>query len=59
MENKFNEWMGKKVFLVTKSNRKYAGVIKEVTESFIFLLSKFNEKVVINIEEISSLEEEC
>ena len=58
MDNKFDGWIGKKVFLVTKSNRKYSGVIKETTDNFIFLLDKFNEKVVINISEISSLEEQ-
>jgi len=54
----FNDWIGKKVFLSLKSGRKYTGVIKEVTENFIFILDKFNEKVVVSISEISSLEEE-
>jgi len=58
MENQFEEWKGKRVFLVTKSDRKYTGVIKEVTENFIFILDKFDEKVVVSISEISSLEEE-
>jgi len=58
MTNEFEAWIGKKVFLVTKSQRKYTGVIKEATENFIFMLDKFNEKVVINISEISTIEEE-
>jgi small nuclear ribonucleoprotein (snRNP)-like protein len=58
MEEKFGDWIGKKVFLVLKSGRKYSGVIKETTESFIFIIDKFSEKVVISISEISSLEEE-
>ena len=49
---------GKKVFLVLKSGRIYNGVVLETTESYIFILDKFNEKVVISISEISSLEEE-
>jgi len=58
MEDKFKGWIGKKVFLVTKSNRRYSGIIKETTENFIFIIDKFAEKVVISISEISSLEEE-
>jgi small nuclear ribonucleoprotein (snRNP)-like protein len=58
MDNEFEEWKGKKVFLSLKSGRKYTGVIQETTQSFIFLLDKFNEKVVVSISEISSLEEE-
>lgn len=58
MTNEFESWIGKKVFFSLKSGRKYSGVIKEVTQNFIFLLDKFNEKVVINISEISSLEED-
>lgn len=58
MEDKFEGWKGKKVFLSLKSGRKYSGVIKEITESFLFILDKFNEKVVVSISEISSLEEE-
>lgn len=53
------EMIGKKVFLVTKAARRYAGYVKEVTDNFIFLLNiKNDEKVVINISEISSIEEE-
>ena len=58
MDDKFNAWIGKRVFLITKSDRKYSGIIKEVTENFIFVLDKFQERVAINISEISSLEEE-
>lgn len=58
MENKFEEWKNKKVYLVLTTGRKYSGVIKEVTEHFIFIIDKFANKVTINISEISSLEEE-
>jgi len=53
------EMIGKKVFLVTKAGRRYAGYVREVTDNFVFLLNiKDNEKIVINISEISSIEEE-
>jgi len=58
MENKFDGWIGKKVYVILKSGRKYSGIVNEVTESFIFILDKFKEKVVVSISEISSLEEE-
>lgn len=56
-ENKFNNFVGKKVFIVLKSGMIYNGVINETTESFIFLKDKFGNKVVISSNEISSLEE--
>jgi len=58
MENKFSLLMGKRVFVILTTGRKYSGIIKDTTENFLFILDKFNEKVVINISEISSLEEE-
>ena len=57
MRNKFEELIGKKVFIKTKSGSFYNGDVKEVTESFIFILDKFNEKVIVNISDISSVEE--
>ena len=57
-ENKFSNFVGKKVFIILKSGMIYNGIVKETTESFIFILDKFNEKVVINISEISTIEEE-
>lgn len=58
MDIKKEEWIGKKVFLILKSGRRYAGIINETTDNFIFLTDKFNEKIVANISEISSMEEE-
>ena len=56
-ENKFNNFVGKKVFIVLKSGMIYNGVVKETTDNFVFILDKFNNKVVISSNEISSLEE--
>jgi len=58
MENKFNIYVGKKVYIILINGRKYSGVIKETTKNFLFILDKFNQKVTINVNEISSLEEE-
>ena len=57
MMNQFENFKGKKVFISLKSGLKYNGVVKETTENFIFILDKFNNKVIINVNEISSLEE--
>ena len=56
--DEFKDWKGKKIFLITKSGRKYAGVIKETTDNFLFILDKYNEKVTVSISEIASMEEE-
>lgn len=56
-ENKFSNFIGKRVFIVLKSGMIYNGLIKETTETFLFLLDKFDNKVVINVNDISSLEE--
>jgi len=57
-KDNFESWKNKKVFLITKSGRRYEGVIKETTPNFIFLITKFAEKVTISISEINILEEE-
>ena len=57
MIDEFKDVIGKKIFVVLKSGRNYTGVVKEQTETFLFILDKFNEKVVINKSEVSSLEE--
>jgi small nuclear ribonucleoprotein (snRNP)-like protein len=59
MKNKFEELIGKKIFIKLKSGSFYNGVVKEVTESFLFVLDKFNEKVIVNISDISSVEEKA
>jgi hypothetical protein len=50
--------IGKKVFLILKSGRKYSGIVKEVTESFVFLKDIYDNKVVASIDDISSIQEE-
>ena len=40
------DWIGKKVFLVLKTGRNYTGTIREVTESFIFILAYRERKVI-------------
>jgi hypothetical protein len=57
MMNQFENSKGKKVFISLKSGLKYNGVVKETTDNFLFILDKFDNKVVIRIDEISSLEE--
>lgn len=50
--------IGKKVYVILKSGRNYTGLIDEVDNELIYLTDKFNERVLINISEISSLEVE-
>jgi len=56
-ENNFEQYKGKKVFIVLKNGMVYNGIIKEATNSFIFISDKFNKPVTISISEISSLGE--
>jgi hypothetical protein len=56
-ENEFNKFKGKRVFIVLKSGMIYNGLVKETTESFIFISDKFGKPVTIAVSEISSLEE--
>jgi len=58
MDDVIKEMVGKKVFLVLKSGRKYSGIVKEVTEDFLFLRDIYDNKVVASIADISSIQEE-
>ena len=58
MEGEWNTWIGKKVYVVLKSGRKYAGHIKTTSPSSFTILDKFNQLVFISVSEISSMEEE-
>jgi ribosome maturation factor RimP len=54
----YEAWIGKKVFLVTKTSRKYSGIIKSFDEQHLSMHDKFGNYVIISTSEISSLEEE-
>lgn len=53
-----NEWIGKKVFLILKSGRRYSGIVKSFDSNFVLIIDKFNENVMASISEISSMEQE-
>lgn len=52
------ELIGKKVYVVLRSERKYTGTIQTINDKIITLIDKYNEVVMFNISEISSLEVE-
>lgn len=56
-DNEFDDFKGKKVFIVLKTGLIYNGIVKDVNNTFLFLLDKFDNNVAIRIDEISSLEE--
>lgn len=58
MEGQNNDWIGKKVFLILKSGRKYSGIVNSFDDKFISITDKFNEKVMASVSEISSVEVE-
>ena len=54
---------GKKVYVETNSNRKYQGIVKEVSDAdavnrFIYLKDKYNEIIIISISDIKLIQEE-
>jgi len=52
------KFIGKKVFILLKSGRRYEGIINTTTGDSIVLNDKFNDLVFINVSEISSMNEE-
>lgn len=55
------EWgylVGKRIFVVLKSNHNYKGNVISVNGDFITIIDKFGEKVTINSKEIYVLKED-
>jgi len=50
--------IGKKIYVVLKTNRVYSGVVDSIIEDIVCIVDKFEMKVFFSISEISSLEEE-
>lgn len=59
---KWKRWNGKKVFIILKNKRNYAGVIQDVetTEHLVWisLIDKFGNEVMFSVDEIDVMEEE-
>ena len=59
----WNGWIGKKIFLRTRKDKVYSGVVKEVQDCgdglvFISLIDKFDNWVTVTANEIAELKEE-
>jgi small nuclear ribonucleoprotein (snRNP)-like protein len=57
-----NVWSGllnKKVFIQTKSGRKYVGIIDNITPKFLFLIDKYKRNVCIQFDDLSLIQEEA
>lgn len=59
----WNRWKGKKVFIRTKRDRFYSGLVGEVVEisdglAFISLVDKFDMWVTVSTSEIAEIKEE-
>jgi len=48
----------KRVFVILKTGRKYCGVVKTIDNQMVSLIDKFNELVIFDVSEISSIEEQ-
>ena len=58
MDDSKEAWIGKKVFLILKTGRKYSGVVTKCDNDHIYIIDKFNEPLMAAISDISSLEVE-
>ena len=56
-EENLNEFLGKRVFIILKSDRHYTGLVNALEDKTLYLIDKFNHIVFIDINEISSIEE--
>jgi small nuclear ribonucleoprotein (snRNP)-like protein len=57
--DEIKRFVGKKIFVILNSNRKYSGVIKSVSEDgFVFLLDKFDQEIMFKVSDINLIEEE-
>jgi small nuclear ribonucleoprotein (snRNP)-like protein len=54
----WNDWIGKRVYLVLKNNRVYTGTVLSSDEGFLKIKDKFNKEVVINVSDITVIQDE-
>ena len=52
----YKQFIGKKVFVVLKSNQIYNGIVHSITEGNVLIFDKFKHPVIFNISEISVME---
>ena len=55
-EEEITRFLKQKIFLVLKTNRFYTGEILRVNNHSLLLLDKFNNEVLISLNDISSIE---
>jgi len=58
MEIDYNNWIGKRIYLILKSGRKYTGYVKSFDKQNLLIIDKFEEFVIVATDEISSMEVE-
>lgn len=56
MKERMKELIGKNVFIILKTGRVYNGIIRNTELNKVTLTDKFGEFVLIDIDDISSLE---
>jgi small nuclear ribonucleoprotein (snRNP)-like protein len=54
----YKEFIGKKVYVILKTNRVYTGIVQSVDGGIILMIDKYHRPVMFNVSEISSLEVE-
>lgn len=54
----WKERIGKRVYIILKSERRYQGIVLSVDEHFIQLKDKFNKEVAISLTDIAVVQNE-
>ena len=54
----WNDWKGKRVYLVLKNSRVYTGIVLMGDECFLKIKDKFDKEVVINVTDIAVIQDE-
>ena len=55
-EEIYNQFIGKKVFIILKSNQIYTGVVQSISDGNVLLIDKFFRPVIFHTSDISVME---
>jgi len=54
----WHDWIGKRVYIILKGERRYQGIVLTVDDDFIKLRDKFEKEVVISLTDIAVIQNE-
>jgi len=54
----WEDWIGKRVYIILKGERRYQGTVLSIDDNFIKLRDKFEKEVVISLTDIAVIQNE-